>query len=296
MPALCIRYKIKRSGSLAFCLIKLVQKLSYCKTLIVRLDPTIVVRLYFSVEANAKLTDCVVAFLGGKMKKNILAVSVLIFLSLSIYSKSNQNLIYMKSESSHYNVFFEEDKWISEERITIKNLSDNAIIFKIEGIFKADYKNNFIADTYKLKGYADKDKKNRFFKIGANETKEFRIYFIGKNTGKNQKFNRLPVEKAIISECGNTIKLLESDYEVISRIEKNGYTWLEFKILNEEIIFLLKEQANPLIEFCLDGKKKIAGGIPLICSSVPLGCDYMFTLDDEQKTILHDDVLILHEI
>lgn len=232
------------------------------------------------------------------MKKNILLSFFLIILSLNGYSKSKQHLVYVKLESSYCNVYFEEDKWISEERITIKNSAESKIIFELEGIFKADYKNKFIAETYKLKGYADKDKKDRFFEIDANEVKEFRIYFIGKNTGKNQKANRnrLPVEKIIISELGNTIKLLESDYRIINRKETDGLPILEFKLVNEQIIFMLQERTKPLIEFSLDGKKKTAGGIPIYCSSVPLCCDYMFVLDNAGKTILVYNILRLHEI
>lgn len=230
------------------------------------------------------------------MKKNILLSFVLIILSLNGCSKSKEHLVYVKSESSHCNVYFEEDKWISEEKITIKNSADRKIIFELEGVFKADYKNKFIAETYKLKGYADKDRKDRFFEIDANEVKEFKIYFIGKNTGKNQKANRLPVEKIKISECGNTIKLLESDYKIISRKETNGRIKLEFKLVNEQIIFMLQERTSPLIEFSLDGKKKTAGGIPIYCSSAPLFCDYMFSLNKQGKTILVDNVLILDEI
>ncbi len=230
------------------------------------------------------------------MKKNILLSFVFIILSLNAYSKAKEQLVYVKSESSHCNVYFEEDKWISEEKITIKNSANNKIIFELEGVFKTDYKNKFIAETYKLKGYADKDRKVRFFEIDANEVKEFRIYFIGKNTGKNQKTNRLPVEKIMISECGNAIKLLESDYRIISRKETDGLARLELKLENEQIIFMLQERTNPLIEFNLDGKKKTAGGIPIYCSSVPLFCDYMFILDNDGKIILVDNVLRLDEI
>lgn len=230
------------------------------------------------------------------MKKNILLSFVFIILSLNAYSKAKEQLVYVKSESSHCNVYFEEDKWISEEKITIKNSANNKIIFELEGVFKTDYKNKFIAETYKLKGYADKDRKVRFFEIDANEVKEFRIYFIGKNTGKNQKANRLPVEKIMISECGNTIKLLESDYKIISRKKTNGLIKLEFNIVNEQIIFMLQERTNPLIEFSLDGKKKTARGIPDYVSCPPFGCDYMFILDNDGKIILVDNVLILDEI
>ena len=86
------------------------------------------------------------------MKKNILLSFVFIILSLNAYSKAKEHLVYVKSESSHCNVYFEEDKWISEEKITIKNSADNKIIFELEGVFKTDYKNKFIAETYKLKG------------------------------------------------------------------------------------------------------------------------------------------------
>ena len=230
------------------------------------------------------------------MKKNILLTFVFIILSINAYSKSKQHLDYIKSASSHCNVYFEDDKWISEEKIKKNNSSDRKIIFELEGIFKADYKNKFIAETYKLKGYSDKDRKNRFFEIGANEVKEFRIYFIGKNTDKNQKTNRLPVEKVIISECGNAIKLLESDYRIISRKKTHGLIRLEFKLVNEQIIFMLQERTNPLIEFSLDGKKKTARGIPVYYSCPPFGCDYMFILDNDGKTILVDNVLSLDEI
>lgn len=230
------------------------------------------------------------------MKKNILLSFVFIILSLNACAKAKEHLVYIKSESSHCNVYFEEDKWISEEKITIKNSADSKITFELEGIFKADYKNKFIAETYKLKGYADKDRKVRFFEIDANEVKEFRIYFIGKNTGKNQKANRLPVEKIMISECGNTIKLLESDYRIISRKETGGLPRLELKLENEQIIFMLQERTNPLIEFSLNGKKKTARGIPDYVSCPPFGCDYMFILDNDGKIILVDNVLILDEI
>ena len=230
------------------------------------------------------------------MKKNILLSFVFIILSLNACAKAKEHLVYIKSESSHCNVYFEEDKWISEEKITIKNSADSKITFELEGIFKADYKNKFIAETYKLKGYADKDRKVRFFEIDANEVKEFRIYFIGKNTGKNQKTNRLPVEKIMISECGNAIKLLESDYRIISRKETDGLARLELKLENEQIIFMLQERTNPLIEFNLDGKKKTARGIPDYVSCPPLGCDYMFILGNDGKIILVDNVLILDEI
>ena len=227
------------------------------------------------------------------MKKNILLSFVFMFLALNGYSKTKEHLVYIKPESSHCNVYFEEDKWISEEKITIRNSADRKIMFEFEGIFKTDYKNKFIAETYKLKSYADKNRKNRFFEIGENEKKEFIIYFFGKNTGKNQKTNRLPSENMMISECGNKITLLESDYKIISRKENR----LELELENRQIIFMLQELSTPLIEFELDGKRKMAGGIPIYSSSVPLFCDYMFILGKDGKTMLWcGNILILDEI
>ncbi len=182
------------------------------------------------------------------MKKNIFFSFVLIFLSLNAFSKNIEVLKYVKTSSSHSDIFFENDLWISKEKITIENPTDCKIIFEIEGVFSKDYKNKNIADTKILKGYADKNKKERFFEIESNTTKQFDIYFIGKNTGKNQKYNRLPVENVLISQINGTIKLLETDYI----IKKRNTDRIELEIKNKQIISIFQNYNLLTIE--LDSK------------------------------------------
>lgn len=229
------------------------------------------------------------------MKKNILLSFVFIILTLNVYSESKENLVYIKSKSSHCNVYFEKDKWISEELITIENPTDKKIIFEISGFFDKDYKKKNIVDTNLLQGYADKNKNIRFFEIGSNETKEFRIFFIGKNSGKKQKANRLPVEKVSFSECKNTIKLIKTDYEIINQYEKNEEKILELKIINKQIINMFNEFTDPLVVLYVP-EKLFAKGIPITCSSIPLDCDYMFFLNNDRKALLFENRLKLYEV
>ena len=232
------------------------------------------------------------------MKKSVLFCILLILISINAYSQAKENLQYIKSKSYHSNIIFEDDKWISEELITIENPTDKKIIFEISGFFDKDYKKKNIEDTNLLQGYADKNKKIRFFEIESNETKEFRIFFIGKNSGKNQKANRLPVEKVSFSECKNTIKLIKTDYEIINQYEKDEYKRLELKISNEQIINMFNEFTDPLVVLYVP-EKIFAKGIPFTSSSVPLDCDYMFSLSTDGKALLYGiygNLLILNEV
>ena len=231
-------------------------------------------------------------FFRKKMKKIFLLSFLFTFLSLSIYPQSKGNLNYIKSKSFHCNIFFDGDKWISEELITIENSADKKIIFEIEGFFDKDYKYKNIENTNLIKGYADKDKKTRFFEIEKNEIKEFKIFFIGKNSGKNQKANRLPVERINIIECNNTIRLTKSDYEIINKVETKI---LELKITNEQIIDMFNEFINPwIVLYDITNEKLKARGFDLKnISSLPFDCDYYYQVTDEGKALLSNNILIL---
>ena len=65
--ALCTSYKITRSGILAFCLIKLIPELSYCKTLIAGLDPAIFLGSYTQAAGFALCTKLPLVFAKRKL-------------------------------------------------------------------------------------------------------------------------------------------------------------------------------------------------------------------------------------
>ena len=65
--ALCTSYKITRSGILAFCLIKLIPELSYCKTLIAEHAPAIFLGSYTQTAGFALGTKLSLIFAKRKL-------------------------------------------------------------------------------------------------------------------------------------------------------------------------------------------------------------------------------------
>ena len=235
------------------------------------------------------------------MKKfNLVILILFVILSVTSCDKqkksssvgSKENLIYLKSNSSYCNFIFEDDKWISEELITIENSTDKKIFFEIYGFFDKDYKKNNIGSTNVLQGYADKNKEKRFFEIESNETKEFRIFFISKSTGKNQKANSRVVERVYFTECKNSIKMIKTDYEII---KNEDYKKLELKILNEQILDMFNEFIDPWVVLYVP-EKLFARGQPFIDSSDYSDCDYTFPLTEDRKALLVNNTIILTEL
>jgi hypothetical protein len=83
--------------------------------------------------------------------------------------------------------------------------------------------------------------------------------------------------------------LLENDYEVSDN--QKGY--LTIKVLNENILDKLQRVVNPVIIININGDMKIAKGMTVIDSEIPLSCDYTFTIDIEKHTAIFDEVNLL---
>jgi hypothetical protein len=80
------------------------------------------------------------------------------------------------------------------------------------------------------------------------------------------------------------VTLLEKDYKVFS--DEKGY--LTIKILNENILEKLQKTISPVIIININGDVKIAKGVTVIDSKIPIPCDYTFEIDIEKNTVTFD--------
>jgi hypothetical protein len=79
------------------------------------------------------------------------------------------------------------------------------------------------------------------------------------------------------------------DYTVFEDKEKH----LKIKILNEDILERLQKTINPVILINKDGDMKIAKGMTVIDSKIPLPCDYTFQIDIKKNTMIFEEKNIL---
>jgi hypothetical protein len=111
------------------------------------------------------------------------------------------------------------------------------------------------------------------------------VFYISCNTNKLVANPREDDYKAI---------LLEMDYNVFEDKEK----YLKIKILNENILEKLQKIIKPVILINKNGDVKIAKGMTVIDSKIPLPCDYTFQIDIKKNTVIfeEEDILIFTPI
>jgi len=134
--------------------------------------------------------------------KKIICVSILILVLVIagaiLYSHFTAPDLELLSEqnSGLHDFYIEDGKVYVVGGVSVKNNSDEKMIYSLVGWADADYKSGLIKGPV-LNGF-DENLEASVFEIEAKETKTFNVVFVGEHGGNMQKANRLMPEITIL--------------------------------------------------------------------------------------------------